>query len=163
MVIEAAPLPPGIASKSLTLGRLRYRQRHRVPFGFSLTELTFQITHAADSDTNAEQRLHHCRAEEESCHRGLEFISSRPTSASRTRQSLCCRWRSYRGKLDSRSLTLGFGFLLLGRRLSTLWAKAEVIALAAHRRNGCRQQISRARRADEGELLHRRDFVTGEY
>ena len=56
--------------------------------GFSLTQLTFQVTHATDSDTNAERDYIIAELTEKLSHRGRELISIRPTSAHRTGQPL---------------------------------------------------------------------------
>ena len=74
--------------------------------GFSLTQLTFQITHATDSDTNAERDYIIAELTKKSSRRGREFISIRSTSARRTRQPLHYRRRSYRGEPGGRSLIL---------------------------------------------------------
>ena len=56
--------------------------------GLSFTQLTFQITHATDADTNIERDYIIAELTEKSRHRRREFISIRPTSAHRTRQPL---------------------------------------------------------------------------
>ena len=56
--------------------------------GFSLTQLTFQITHATDSDTNAERDYIIAELREKSSHRGRESNSIGPTYAHRTGQPL---------------------------------------------------------------------------
>ena len=60
--------------------------------GLSFTRLTFQITHATDSDTNVERNFIIDAVGEGSNHRCGESVSSRPTPSHGTRQSLHHRW-----------------------------------------------------------------------
>jgi hypothetical protein len=56
--------------------------------GLSLTRLTFQITHATNSDTNEERDYVIGELRKKSIYRGGESASSRPKSPHRTRQPL---------------------------------------------------------------------------
>ncbi len=75
--------------------------------GLSLTQLTFQITHATDSDTNAERDYIIAELRQNRGDQGCEFMSGRPTSVRQTCQSLHLltvklRWRAWRWKPDVR-------------------------------------------------------------
>ena len=64
--------------------------------GISLTKLTFQVTHATNSDTKAERDFHPWRAETVRRHRRSKVAPGRRTPEPRARQSLCRRPRSRR-------------------------------------------------------------------
>ena len=61
--------------------------------GLSLTQLTFQITHATNSDTNAERDYIIGVVERSARDRGRDAVSGRSASAGRTRQPLHHGWR----------------------------------------------------------------------
>ena len=60
--------------------------------GLSLTQLTFQITHATDSDANAERDYIVAELSNQSSHSGRDVLPARSTSDRRARQPLHYRW-----------------------------------------------------------------------
>ena len=62
--------------------------------GLSLTRLTFQITHATDSDTNAERDYIIAELTRSRAIEAVQVVSIRSNLAHRTRQPLRYRWRN---------------------------------------------------------------------
>ena len=71
--------------------------------GFSLTRLTFQITHATDADTNAERDYIVAELSKNGVIGDVNAHQARQRLARRTRQSLRHRRRDHRGKPGGRS------------------------------------------------------------